>query len=115
MSKRPCSECGKRPAMLYRFRCGTCEGATPSQVLKLRNYQQKTIDDSQLIEVGKKDKRKVSPLNKELYDFASDTLYDSANNKDGSAWHVGSKDIGNLIDELEKRYDITPKQDGDDV
>ncbi|CAH9016623.1 hypothetical protein VP382E491_P0076 [Vibrio phage 382E49-1] len=29
----------------------------------------------------------------------------------GTAWHVGSKDIGNFIDELEKRYDITPKTD----
>ncbi|AUR82290.1 hypothetical protein NVP1022O_78 [Vibrio phage 1.022.O._10N.286.45.A10] len=115
MSKRPCSECGKRPAMLYRFRCGTCEGATSSQVLKLRTYQQKTIDDLPLIEVGKKDKRKVSPLNKELYDFASYTLYESADNKKGHPWHVGSEDIGNFIDELEKRYDITPKTDGDNV
>ncbi len=70
---------------------------------------------TQLVEVGKKDKRKVSPLNKELYDFASDALYESANNKEGMAWHVGSKDIGNFIDELEKRYDIAPKTDGDNV
>lgn len=70
---------------------------------------------TQLIEVGTEDKRKVSPLNKELYDFASDVLYDSADNKEGMAWHVGSKDIGNFIDELEKRYDITPKTDAPDV
>ncbi|AUS01472.1 hypothetical protein NVP1285O_74 [Vibrio phage 1.285.O._10N.286.55.C12] len=69
---------------------------------------------TQLIEVGTKDKRMVTPLNKELYAFVSDTLYNSANNKD-KAWHVGSKDIGDLINELEKRYDITPKQDTPDV
>ncbi len=85
------------------------------QVLKLRTYQQKTIDDLQLIEVGETDKRKVSPLNKELYDFASDALYESADTKEGMAWHVGSKDIGNFIDELEKRYDITPKTETPDV
>ena len=69
---------------------------------------------TQLIEVGTKDKRMVTPLNKELYDFVSYTLYESANNK-GKAWHVGCKDIGNLINELEKRYDITPKTDAPDV
>ena len=69
---------------------------------------------TQLIEVGTKDKRMVTPLNKDLYDFVSNTLYESADNKD-KAWHVGSNDIGNLIDELEKRYDITPKQDTPDV
>lgn len=70
---------------------------------------------AQLIEVGKTDKRKVTPLNKELYDFASGVLYNSANNKEGGACHIGCKDIGNFIDELEKRYDITPKQDTTDV
>lgn len=85
------------------------------QVLKLRTHQRKTIDDLQLIEVGKKDKRKVSPMNKELYDFASYTLYESADNNEVGGWHVGSKDIGNFIDELEKRYNITPKTDTPNV
>ena len=121
MSKRPCSECGKRPAMLYRFRCGTCEGVAPSQVLKLRNYQQKTIDNSQLIEVGKKDKRKVTPLNKELYDLAQEVMLEKSETsgieyaRHGHCYHIGFRDVSEFINELEKRYDITPKQDGDNV
>lgn len=70
---------------------------------------------TQLIEVGKKDKRMVTPINKELHEFAVETLYESADNKKGYAWYIGSEDIGNLIDELEKRYDITPKQDAPNV
>ena len=124
MSKRPCSECGKRPAMLYRFRCSTCEGVEVppcAQVLKLRNHQQKAIDDSQLIEAGKTDKRRVTPLNKELYDLAvgtmtSDNPYgDGLISKHGECWHIGFRDVSEFINELEKHYDITPKQDTPDV
>ncbi|AUR98409.1 hypothetical protein NVP1250O_71 [Vibrio phage 1.250.O._10N.261.55.E11] len=120
MNERPCSECGKRPAMLYRFRCCTCEGVdTPlcGGTLKLRNYQQQAIYDAQLIEVGNTDKRKVTPLNKELYDLARDTM--TSDNpygaglisKNGHCWHIGFRDVSEFINELEKRYDITPKQD----
>ncbi|QZI89621.1 hypothetical protein SIPHO076v1_p0088 [Vibrio phage PS34B.1] len=89
------------------------------QVLKLRNYQHKTIDDSQLIEVGKKDKRKVSPLNKELYDLAQEVMVsdeaEDAKYSLTSKWHIGFRDVSEFINELEKRYDITPKTDGDNV
>ncbi len=124
MNKRPCSECGKRPAMLYRFRCSTCEGVEVSpcaQVLKLRNYQQKSIDDSQLIEVGMKDKRKVSPLNKELYDLAQGVMLEKSEAsgleyaRHGHCYHIGFRDVSEFINELEKRYDITPKTDAPDV
>lgn len=67
--------------------------------------------EEELIEVGKNRKRYVTPLNKELYDFATETLYKSADNKEGYAWHIGSEDISYFINELEKRYDITPKQE----
>ena len=91
------------------------------QVLKLRNYQQKTIDDSQLIEVGKKDKRKVSPLNKELYDLAQEVMLEKSETsgiefaRHGHCYHIGFRDVSEFINELEKRYDITPKQDTPDV
>lgn len=71
---------------------------------------------TQLIEVGKKDKRMVTPLNRELYKFVSETLDGSADVKScGGPWHIGFHDIGNLVDELEKRYDFTPKQDTPNV
>lgn len=89
------------------------------QVLKLRNYRQKTIDDSHLIEVGTKDKRMVTPLNKELYDLAVQVMVSAESDRDKyditGKWHVGFSDVSEFINELEKRYDITPKQDAPNV
>lgn len=76
---------------------------------------------TQLIEVGTKDKRMVTPLNKELYDLAVSTMvipgtgYGVSVSRHGDLWHIGFKDVSEFINELEKRYDITPKQDAPDV
>ena len=76
---------------------------------------------AQLIEVGTKDKRKVTPLNKELYDLAKSTMLEMCphieieTSKHGHCHHIGFRDVSEFINELEKRYDITPKQDTPDV
>lgn len=75
----------------------------------------------QLIEVGKTNKRKVTPLNKELYDLARDTMIEKQGvsgleyARHGHCYHIGFRDVSEFINELEKRYDITPKQDTTDV
>ena len=76
---------------------------------------------TQLIEVGKKDKRKVSPLNKELYDLAQGVMLEKSEAsgleyaRHGHCYHIGFRDVSEFINELEKRYDITPKTDAPDV
>lgn len=74
---------------------------------------------TQLIEVGKKDKRMVTPINKELYDLAVRVMVseesDRAKYDITGKWHVGFSDVSEFINELEKRYDITPKQDASNV
>ena len=76
---------------------------------------------TQLIEVGTKDKRMVTPLNKELYDLAVRTMVTPGTgsgvsvSRHGECWHIGFRDVSEFINELEKRYDITPKQDVSNV
>ena len=76
---------------------------------------------TQLIEVGTKDKRTVTPLNKELYDLAVSTMVipgaatGVSVSRNGECWHIGFRDVSEFINELEKRYDITPKQDAPNV
>lgn len=65
----------------------------------------------ELIEVGENDKQLVTPLNKELYDLANEVMFDDGMSRNGAYWHIGKKDIAEFINELEKRYDITPKQE----
>lgn len=60
-----------------------------------------------LIEVGTHFKRKVTPLNKELFEGA-EIILDKVDIK--ACNHMGWYGIGNFIDWLEENYDITKKE-----
>lgn len=61
------------------------------------------------IEVGFKDKKLVSKLNRDLYLAAEEVM--EGHDKKGHCWHIGWADVGAFIDWLEDNYDIKKKEE----
>lgn len=62
-----------------------------------------------LVEVGDNHKRSVSKINRDMFKLAEQTMIDENNAAVNGCHHIGWADVGDFIDALESKYNITPK------